>query len=123
MKEKDGEKGLIDWVWNYYGKGELIRAMDERLQMIVGLWCAHPDRNVRPAIKQAINVLNFEAAIPTLPPKMPAPLCYVPTPSLSFGEADITTSIPLISCHVQYEKSVTFISLLSARMVHLHMEN
>ncbi|CAH8299200.1 unnamed protein product [Eruca vesicaria subsp. sativa] len=39
--------------------------------MIVGLWCAHPDSNSRPCIKQAIQVLNFEAPLPNLPHKMP----------------------------------------------------
>uniref|UniRef100_M0ZZ83 non-specific serine/threonine protein kinase n=1 Tax=Solanum tuberosum TaxID=4113 RepID=M0ZZ83_SOLTU len=41
--------------------------------LIVGLWCAHPDNNCRPSIRQAIQVLNFEAPLPTLPPNMPVP--------------------------------------------------
>ncbi|KAJ7003658.1 L-type lectin-domain containing receptor kinase IX.1-like [Populus alba x Populus x berolinensis] len=61
--------------------------------MIVGLWCAHPDRNIRPSIRQAIHVLNFEAPLPNLPTKMPVPLYHVPTPSLSSGEPLISHSM------------------------------
>ncbi|KAH7520397.1 hypothetical protein FEM48_Zijuj08G0139600 [Ziziphus jujuba var. spinosa] len=61
--------------------------------MIVGLWCAHPDRSLRPSIRQAIHVLNFEATYPNLPSKMPVPLFHVPSPSVSSGEPSITTSI------------------------------
>ena len=49
----------------------------ERL-MVVGLWCAHPDYNVRPSIRKAIHVLDFEAALPILEPKMPMPTYLTP---------------------------------------------
>ncbi|MFS7923302.1 putative non-specific serine/threonine protein kinase [Helianthus anomalus] len=39
--------------------------------MIVGLWCAHPDWSIRPSIRQVIQVLKFEGALPNLPMKMP----------------------------------------------------
>jgi hypothetical protein len=39
--------------------------------MIVGLWCAHPDRDLRPSIRQTIHVLNFETPLPVLPSNMP----------------------------------------------------
>jgi hypothetical protein len=39
--------------------------------MIVGLWCAHPDRDLRPSIRQTIHVLNFESPLPVLPSNMP----------------------------------------------------
>ncbi|GJN35458.1 hypothetical protein PR202_gb24238 [Eleusine coracana subsp. coracana] len=39
--------------------------------MLVGLWCAHPDRGLRPSTRQAVNVLRFEAPPPSLPAKMP----------------------------------------------------
>ncbi|CDY43192.1 BnaA07g07620D [Brassica napus] len=69
-------------VWDLYGRGELISAVDQQMGkdydveqaeclMIVGLWCAHPDSNSRPSIKQAIQVLNLEAPLPNLPLKMP----------------------------------------------------
>ncbi|KAJ4714596.1 putative Kinase [Melia azedarach] len=102
MKE-NSEMGLLEWVWDLYGKGELLSAADERLDMdldeqqikclmIVGLWCAHPDRNFRPSIRQAIQVLNFETAMPNLPTKMPVPTYHLPTPSVSSGEPSITNS-------------------------------
>lgn len=61
--------------------------------MIVGLWCAHPDRSLRPSIRQAIHVLNFEVTTPDLPFKMPVPLYHIPTPSVSSGEPLITNSL------------------------------
>ncbi|MBA0789640.1 hypothetical protein Gotri_028046 [Gossypium trilobum] len=60
---QDFEMGLVAWVWDLYGKGKLLLAVDEKLNnnvdekqvdrlMIVGLWCAHPDSSSRPSIKQ-----------------------------------------------------------------------
>ncbi|XP_041016590.1 L-type lectin-domain containing receptor kinase IX.1-like [Juglans microcarpa x Juglans regia] len=102
--EKDSAMGLLEWVWNLYGSGRLHVAIDKRLHMdfeekeieclmIVGLWCAHPDRSLRPSIRQAIQVLHFEAAMPNLPLNMPVPLYHVPTPLVSSGEPFITTSL------------------------------
>ncbi|KAL5753275.1 hypothetical protein ACOSQ2_023782 [Xanthoceras sorbifolium] len=97
------EMGLVEWVWDLYGRGQLLFGVDEKLNMnfdekqmehlmIVGLWCAHPDCNFRPSIRQAIQVLNFETAMPNLPTKMPVPMYYVPTPSVSSSEPSITNS-------------------------------
>ncbi|KAK1293158.1 L-type lectin-domain containing receptor kinase IX.1 [Acorus calamus] len=80
---------LVEYVWGLYGRREMFEAVDERLEkdfdeaemerlMVVGLWCAHPDYNLRPTIRQVINVLNFEAALPVLPSKMPVPTYYAP---------------------------------------------
>ncbi|XP_062120317.1 L-type lectin-domain containing receptor kinase IX.1-like [Humulus lupulus] len=106
--EKDDEMGsLVEWVWNLYGKGKLITAVDEKMGkefdqkqveclMLIGLWCAHPDRSFRPSIKQAIQVLNFEATWPNLPTSMPVPTYHIPnnsTPSVSSGDPFISTSI------------------------------
>ncbi|CAJ2636329.1 unnamed protein product [Trifolium pratense] len=105
IKEKDEEKGMIEWVWDHYGRGELLVAMDENLKrdfdekqveclMIVGLWCAHPDVNLRPSIRQAIQVFNFEVSLPNLPPKRPVATYHAPpTPSVSSVEASITNSL------------------------------
>ncbi|XP_059440031.1 L-type lectin-domain containing receptor kinase IX.1-like [Corylus avellana] len=102
--EEDSDVGLVQWVWNLYGRGDLLLAVDGKLQndfdekqveclMIVGLWCAHPDRSLRPSIRQAIHVLNFDATIPNLPTQMPVPLYHIPTPLVSSGEPLITTSL------------------------------
>jgi hypothetical protein len=61
--------------------------------MIVGLWCAHPDQSLRPSIRQAIHVLNFDATTPNLPTQMPIPLYHIPTPSVNSNEPLITTSL------------------------------
>ncbi|KAL6346980.1 hypothetical protein AAG906_012231 [Vitis piasezkii] len=79
-KAKEKQIRLVEWVWDLYGVGKLVDAADPRLSddfdeeqmerlMIVGLWCAHPDCNLRPSIRQAINVLNSEASLPLLPLK------------------------------------------------------
>lgn len=81
--------GLVEWVWDLYGNGLLLSAVDKRLQnefdvkqveclLMVGLWCAYPVHTLRPSIRQAIHVLNFEAAIPDLPVQMPVPVYHIP---------------------------------------------
>ncbi|KAI8532484.1 hypothetical protein RHMOL_Rhmol11G0218300 [Rhododendron molle] len=82
-KVPESQMRLVEWVWDLYGMGRLFQAVDAKLGsdfdeqeterlMIVGLWCAHPDHNFWPKIRQAIHVLiNFEAPLPTLPPKLP----------------------------------------------------
>ncbi|CAH8270686.1 unnamed protein product [Arabidopsis lyrata] len=99
------ETSLLEKVWDLYGKGEVITAIDEKLRidgfdekqaeclMIVRLWCAHPDRNSRPSIKQAIQVLNFEAALPHLPTKMPVATYHVSSSNTtSVSSATVTFS-------------------------------
>ncbi|CAN6338890.1 unnamed protein product [Urochloa humidicola] len=39
--------------------------------LLVGLWCTHQDRSLRPSIRQAVSVLRFEAPLPSLPARMP----------------------------------------------------
>ncbi|XP_039000717.1 L-type lectin-domain containing receptor kinase IX.1-like [Hibiscus syriacus] len=84
---------LLEWVFDLYGKGQLLEAVDKRLGkvfdeqqieclMITGLWCCHPDYTHRPSIRQVINVLNFEAPLPSLPSKLPVPMYYAPPMSL-----------------------------------------
>ncbi|KAK9949315.1 hypothetical protein M0R45_004846 [Rubus argutus] len=101
---KDSDMGLVEWVWDLYGKGNLLLAVDERLHLvydekqaeclvIVGLWCVHPDRSLRPSIRQAIQILNFEATLPNLSSKMPVPVYHVTPPSVSSGEPLSTTSL------------------------------
>ncbi|KAE8008295.1 hypothetical protein FH972_004817 [Carpinus fangiana] len=81
---------MVEWVWELYGLGKVLEAVDPRLGgdfdeqqmehlMIVGLWCAHTDRNLRPTIRQTTHVLNFEAPLPILPSNMPGttPLALV----------------------------------------------
>ncbi|XP_028789207.1 L-type lectin-domain containing receptor kinase IX.1-like [Neltuma alba] len=99
---------MVEWVWELYGRGELLEAVDKRLDngdfdeqeverlMIIGLWSAHPDCTMRPTIRQALRVLNFEAPLPTLPPTMPKPMYAAPTfpdiGSLNFSSAYASSS-------------------------------
>ncbi|KAF5454345.1 hypothetical protein F2P56_024017 [Juglans regia] len=104
LPDKESAMGLVEWVWNLYGSGRLPMAIDERMHMdfdlkqieclmIVGLWCTYPDRSLRPSIRQAIKVLQFEATMPNLPMMMPVSLYHIPTPLVSSGEPLITTSL------------------------------
>ncbi|KAL0887521.1 hypothetical protein Bca101_011504 [Brassica carinata] len=92
------ETSLVEKMWKLYGKGEMITAIDEKAEclVVVGLWCAHPDRNARPSIKQAIQVLNLEAPLPRLPIKMPVATYHVSSSStgtaVSSGGATATFS-------------------------------
>ncbi|KAL6888798.1 hypothetical protein ACP4OV_009824 [Aristida adscensionis] len=73
---------LVQWVWEFYGRGSVLDAADTRLNgefdgeemervMVTALWCAHPDRTLRPSIGQAVTVLRMEAPLPDLPEVMP----------------------------------------------------
>lgn len=84
-KEEKDKVRLVPWVWELYGKNTILEAADKRLDgeyderemerlMVVGLWCTHPDYNLRPSIRQAMHVLQFEAPLPNLPPKLPVPV-------------------------------------------------
>ncbi|KAK6945850.1 Legume lectin domain [Dillenia turbinata] len=83
---------LVELVWDLFGRGKVWEAVDPRLGddfgeqemerlIVVGLWCAHPDSTLRPSIRQANHVLNFEAPFPTLPPRMPVMSHHVPSPA------------------------------------------
>nr|XP_043635137.1 L-type lectin-domain containing receptor kinase IX.1-like [Erigeron canadensis] len=99
----DLEMGLVDWVWCLHGRGEILSAMDESLKrdfdveqakclMMVGLWCAHPDRGLRPSIRQAIQVLNFEATVPNLSMNGPVTGYHKSAPTSSSGEPFLISS-------------------------------
>ncbi|KAL1315711.1 L-type lectin-domain containing receptor kinase IX.1-like [Arachis hypogaea] len=104
IEDEDSQKGLAEWVWDHYGREELHMVVDGRLEkdfdekeamylMIVGLWCCHPDKNGRPSIRQAIQVLNSEGALPQLPTKMPVAIYHIPTPSVSSDGASVSVSL------------------------------
>ncbi|KAJ9552106.1 hypothetical protein OSB04_016151 [Centaurea solstitialis] len=76
-KAPDTQISLVEWVRVLYGIGTLLEAIDPRLGsdfdeeeikrlMIVGLWCVHHS-NLRPSMRQVIQVLNLEASLPILP--------------------------------------------------------
>ncbi|KAF3439169.1 hypothetical protein FNV43_RR17444 [Rhamnella rubrinervis] len=110
QKEEPGQVRLVEWVWELYGKGQILEAVDEGLRMefderqvgrlmVVGLWCCHPDPEIRPSIKQVINVLNFEAPLPSLPAKLPVPMYLAPPLQMcrfSYTSSDPTQAGSLI---------------------------
>ncbi|EOX98624.1 Concanavalin A-like lectin protein kinase family protein, putative [Theobroma cacao] len=89
-KYEESRAALVAWVWDSYGKKRLLDVADEKLcldfdtkqmecLLMIGLWCVHPDHNLRPSIRQAIQVLNFEASLPNLPGTRPTPMYDVAT--------------------------------------------
>ncbi|MQL73846.1 hypothetical protein Taro_006229 [Colocasia esculenta] len=86
----EGRVGLVDWVWDLYGRHAVVEAADPRLRsgefdemqmerlMVVGLWCAHPDFRRRPSMRQVVSALNFESPPPDLPAQMPVPTYGAP---------------------------------------------
>ncbi|KAL3522280.1 hypothetical protein ACH5RR_015114 [Cinchona calisaya] len=64
----EGKPPLVDWVWEFMSRGELLNAMDERMRLRggfdeeeveivlhLGLLCAHPDPSVRPTMRQVVK--------------------------------------------------------------------
>lgn len=95
-------KGVIELVWDAYGRGEILEAiLDEKLRegfveareverlSVVGLWCAHPDATQRPSIKQVIQVLSFEEPMPNLPRTMPIPTFNIHANSLKIFKQNL----------------------------------
>ncbi|WRX16457.1 Protein kinase domain - like 10 [Theobroma cacao] len=96
---------LVAWVWDLYGKDRILDVADRKLSMdfdskqmecvlMVGLWCAHPNHNLRPSIRQAIQALNFEAPLPNLSAEMPIATYDVPTASSDAFLSNLTITIP-----------------------------
>ncbi|KAF3792083.1 L-type lectin-domain containing receptor kinase IX-1 [Nymphaea thermarum] len=96
------EARLVQWIWEFYGLGSIMAAVDERLgsefdqqemerMMVVGMWCVHPDPERRPSMREAIRVLTFQAEMPRLPQKMPVPF-YAPPPTNEFGSSFTSSS-------------------------------
>ncbi|XP_023733190.1 L-type lectin-domain containing receptor kinase IX.1 [Lactuca sativa] len=99
-KAPENQIRLIQWVWELYGIGTLLEAVDPRLGldfeeeeikrlMILGLWCVHPDSDFRPSMRQVVQVLNSEASVPILPSKMPVASYFTPPMSSLYGVTSI----------------------------------
>ncbi|KAG7534155.1 Legume lectin domain [Arabidopsis thaliana x Arabidopsis arenosa] len=100
--ETEAETSLVERVWDLYGRQELMSAIDKKLGedfdkkqaeclLVVGLWCGHPDRNSRPSMKQAIQVLNLESPLPQLPLKMPSATFHIsPSSSLLLSSSRVS---------------------------------
>jgi serine/threonine protein kinase len=106
---------MVEWVWELYGIEKVLEAADPRLDgdfdeqqmerlMIVGLWCAHPDRNLRPSIRETIHVLNFETPLPILPLDMPRPTHLSPAvnrQAMSLSISSVSTNSREDEIHIQ----------------------
>ncbi|KQK18589.1 probable L-type lectin-domain containing receptor kinase S.7 [Brachypodium distachyon] len=73
---------LVDWVWRLHGEDRLIEAADPRLNgefdregmlrlLLVGLSCANPNCEERPAMRRVVQILNCEADPVPVPRKKP----------------------------------------------------
>ncbi|XP_044489973.1 L-type lectin-domain containing receptor kinase IX.2-like [Mangifera indica] len=104
---EEDQISLVPWVWESYGNRRILDNADSKLcmnfhpeqmecLMIVGLWCAHPDRNLRPSIRQVIQVLNFELPLPELPPKMPVPRYDMPTATIASSGNQPSQSLTIL---------------------------
>ncbi|KAM3253595.1 hypothetical protein ACQJBY_047594 [Aegilops geniculata] len=98
---------LAQRVSELYSQGRVLDAAAPRLigeynvqemecVIVVGLWCTAHDRSLRPSIRQAINVLRFEAPLPSLPARMPPVGSAVPS-LLVPDDHSITTSSMYLS--------------------------
>ncbi|KAG1327886.1 putative Anti-H(O) lectin 2 [Cocos nucifera] len=112
VEGKDDKMNLVEWVWELYGNGKCLAAADRRLGMefdeeqmvylmVVGLWCAHPDRDQRPSMRQAINVLKFDTPLPALPHNMPVAMFHSP-PRNAPAPSSNSDSCPIISNTTMY---------------------
>ncbi|CAM0901441.1 unnamed protein product [Alopecurus aequalis] len=93
---------LVQWVWDLYGDGRILDAADARLNgefddqemervIVAALWCAHPDMSLRPSIREAVNVMRFEAPLPSLPTEMPVATFVAPVRSLFSKSEHVVT--------------------------------
>ncbi|KAK7852916.1 l-type lectin-domain containing receptor kinase ix.1 [Quercus suber] len=92
---------MLEWVRELHGRGEVLNAADQRLGgnfdeqqmkclLNVGLWCAHFEYDRRPSIREAIQVLNFEAPLPLL--QLDTPRSLYRTPTMNEAVASLSTS-------------------------------
>ncbi|XP_030941996.1 L-type lectin-domain containing receptor kinase IX.1-like [Quercus lobata] len=93
---------MLEWVRELHGRGEvLLNAADQRLGgnfdeqqmkclLNVGLWCAHSEYDRRPSIREAIQVLNFEAPLPLL--QLDTPLSLYRTRTVNEATTLLSTS-------------------------------
>ncbi|XVE93584.1 hypothetical protein REPUB_Repub01dG0207300 [Reevesia pubescens] len=99
-KEEEIKVVLSKWIWELHANGKILEAVDETLNgdfdedemrclLSVGLWCTHPDYKLRPSIRKAIQVLNFEVPLPILPSQMPVALYF---PPVVLNPVDFTSS-------------------------------
>ena len=87
--QDDYKYSIVYWVWELYGEGKIVSAVDDRIRseedeidmvedekveivLLLGLSCCHPNPNERPTMKTVLMVLNGEASPPVVPMEIPA---------------------------------------------------
>ncbi|CAA6666394.1 unnamed protein product [Spirodela intermedia] len=90
------DNNLLDHVWDLYVSGELLKAVDARLNglfneeevrraLLVGLMCAHPIPSSRPRCRQVVQILgNLNEPLMAMPDTRPDTI--VPSTSPGFDE-------------------------------------
>lgn len=98
---------VTDYVWDMWEKGVMSEAGDGNLMgrfkrkemegtLMVGLWCAHPDCEKRPTMREAAGMLRGESTLPGLPARRPTLRIQsdVPMELMSFEDDDTPWSTP-----------------------------
>ncbi|XP_024161000.2 L-type lectin-domain containing receptor kinase IX.1 [Rosa chinensis] len=99
-KFESDQISMVEWISELYAEGKVLEAADPKLcgefdekqmecLLIVGLWCAHFNHNIRPSIQEAIQVLNFKLPLPILPSNM-SMATFAPSVSFSTLSNDTT---------------------------------
>ncbi|WJX11298.1 hypothetical protein P8452_01926 [Trifolium repens] len=93
--QDDYKNSIVYWVWELYGKGEIVSAADKRISyeeeevetvLVLGLACCHPNPNERPSMKTVLMVLNGEISPPNVPMERPAFVWPAMPSSFKHGE-------------------------------------
>ncbi|KAI8536696.1 hypothetical protein RHMOL_Rhmol10G0276700 [Rhododendron molle] len=69
---------LVDWVWTFHRKGQLLEAIDSRLGedyvaeevqrfLLLGLACSHPIASARPKTQEIVQMLSGLMPVPHVP--------------------------------------------------------
>ncbi|XP_045789588.1 probable L-type lectin-domain containing receptor kinase S.5 [Trifolium pratense] len=102
--QDDYNTSIVYWVWELYGKGEIVSVVDKRISyeenevervnweevetvLVLGLACCHPNPNERPSMKTVLMVINGEVSPPNVPMERPVFVWPAAMPScLKLGE-------------------------------------
>ncbi|KAL9329204.1 hypothetical protein ACSQ67_004207 [Phaseolus vulgaris] len=128
----NGDIYLVDWVWKLHGIGGVLKASDPSLYghfdekemetlMIVGLCCCHTDYLLRPTIRQAVQILNFEAPVPILTQRnYNASWSSMASRTPSFASNQHSYSTSSSSILTGSSQSTTNLEIITPAAVHLH---
>ncbi|TVT98982.1 hypothetical protein EJB05_55683, partial [Eragrostis curvula] len=100
---------LVDWVWRLHGEDRLIDAADARLAgefdrdemlrlLLVGLSCANPNCEERPAMRRVVQILNREAEPAPVPRKKPL-LVFSSSASMKLQEIAFSCGDEVRGCY------------------------